>query len=156
MHNVLSTLDARTEYRPVKREKSSRGWRGLDTILLRLDAVRQLRETHRLLTSLTVTQALLFHRESWPAESDDVQRFCLLYMYGNYVCEPEDQQRCREFHPRRPDTVLLKLNMRKQSKWVFVAFVFIFFDVFSLGLLPSSWIYRLSSPPFTSFHPLFL
>lgn len=28
-----------------------------------------------------------------------------------------------------------------QSQWVFVAFTFLFFDVFSLGILPVSWMY---------------
>ncbi|KAI9777284.1 MAG: hypothetical protein M1835_005275 [Candelina submexicana] len=37
-------------------------------------------------------------------------------------------------------SIMLKINT-KASNWVFVAFVFIFFDVFSWGILPVSWMY---------------
>ena len=37
-------------------------------------------------------------------------------------------------------SIMLYLNTLA-SQWVFVAFCFIFFDVFSLGILPVSWMY---------------
>ncbi|KAI9673127.1 MAG: hypothetical protein M1817_002989 [Caeruleum heppii] len=37
-------------------------------------------------------------------------------------------------------SVMLKVNT-KATQWVFVAFTFIFFDVFSWGILPVSWMY---------------
>ena len=42
--------------------------------------------------------------------------------------------------------VMLKINTTA-TQWVFVAFCFIFFDVFSWGILPVSWMYAAEIMP---------
>ena len=44
------------------------------------------------------------------------------------------------FHPPK-QAMSLTVRSHHKTQWVFVAFTFLFFDVFSLGILPISWMY---------------